>query len=355
MRDRLRRSRALRASAALCTAFAFATAVAQVAAQTSLATYAGADRMQRLVEGAKREGEVVIYTSAPADDMKALTDAFERTYGIRTKVWRASSEKVLQRTLAEARNGRFDVDVVETNGPEMEALAREKVLQPVRSPSHADLVPQAVFAHGAWVGSRLNVFVVAYNTNLVRRDELPKDWRGLRDPRWKGRLGIEASDIDWFATVVSTLGDEQEGIALFRDIVKTNGISVRRGHTLLAQLVAAGEVPLALTVYNNKAEQLKQQGAPIDWFVLDPAVARANGVGVVTRPRNAHAALLFYEFEIGEEGQRLLATRDFVPASRRIETMLNRIPFRFVDVRAALDDYAKWEKLYDATFLRQAR
>lgn len=330
-------------------------AMATAAGQTSLATYEGPDRLQRLVEGAKREGEVVIYTSAPAEDMKALTDAFERRYGVRAKVWRASSEKVLQRALTEARNGRFEVDVVETNGPELEALAREKVLQPVHSPLHVELIAQALPSHRGWVGARLNVFVAAYNTNLVRRDELPRDWKGLADARWKGRLGIEASDIDWFATVVPTLGGEEAGVALFRDIVRTNGMSVRRGHTLLAQLVAAGEVPLALTVYNNKAEQLKAQGAPLDWFVLEPGVARAGGVGVAQRARNPHAALLFYEFEISEEGQRVLLDREYVPTHRRVGARLHQAPFRFVDIRAVLDDYAKWEKLYDATFLRPSR
>ena len=61
---------------------------------------------------------------------------------------------------------------------------------------------------------------------------------------------------------------------LFRDIVAANGISVRKGHNLLTNLVAAGEVPLALTVYGFLAEQAKRKGAPLDWFVIPPAVAR---------------------------------------------------------------------------------
>ena len=101
----------------------------------ALATYQGADRLARLIEGAKREGEVTIYTSTPVEDIKVLTDAFERKYGVRTKVWRASSEKVLQRGVAEARAGRFDVDVFETNGPELEALVRERLLTPGWSPA----------------------------------------------------------------------------------------------------------------------------------------------------------------------------------------------------------------------------
>ena len=311
----------------------------------SLAMYQGADRLQRIEEAARREGELTIYTSTPVDDIRVMTDAFERRYGIRTKVWRASSEKVLQRAVTEARAGRHDVDAFDTNGPELEALVQERLLTPVWSPSLGSLVPEARFAHQSWVGTRLLVFVLAYNTKLVRKTELPSSYDGFADPKWKGRLGIEADDSDWFATLSTLLG-ETDAQTLFRNIVATNGISVRKGHTLLTQLVASGEVPLALTVYNYKAEQLKNQGAPIDWYVIAPAIARANGVGVAARAPHPNAALLWYEFEISEEGQRLLHTRDFVPTSRSIATPLNRFPLRFVDSKAVLAESAKWDRRF---------
>jgi iron(III) transport system substrate-binding protein len=278
-----------------------------------------------------------------------LTDAFERRYGIRTKVWRASSEKVLQRGVSEARAGRFDVDVFETNGPELEALMREKLLTPVWSPTLASLVPEAKFAHQSWVGTRLVIFAFAYNTNLVRAADLPSTYDGFADPRWKGKLGIEAEDADWFAAVSGVIG-ESRADRLFRDIASGNGVSIRKGHTLLANLVASGEVPMALTVYNYKAEQLKRRGAPIDWFVIPPAIARANGVAVAARAPHPNAALLWYEFEIGDEGQRLLLSREFVPTNRSVETPLNRFPLRFIDAKTMLDEAQKWERRYADIF-----
>ena len=338
--------------AILATVMALAAAAAQ--ADSGLATYQGADRLQRIAEAAKREGELTIYTSTPVEDMKVLTDAFERKYGIKTKVWRASSEKVLQRAVAEARAQRFDVDAFDTNGPQLEALVREKLLTPVWSPSLASLVPEARFAHQSWAGTRLLIFVLAYNTKLVRKTELPASYDGFADLKWKGRLGIEAEDSDWFATI-STLMGEAKAETLFRSIVAANGVSVRKGHTLLTQLVASGEVPVALTVYNYKAEQLKNQGAPIDWYVIPPAIARANGVGVAARAPHPNAALLWYEFELGEEGQRLLLSRDFVPTNRTIDTPLNRFPLRFVDAKAVVDDSGKWDRRYADIFGAQAR
>src|SRR5215216_6574947 len=110
----------------------------------------GADREQVLLQGAKKEGEVAVYTSLIAEDLAALAAAFEKKYGVKVKGWRAGSEKVLQRAMTESRAGRTDADVIETNGPELEALYREKVLQPLRSPHLKDLMPQAVRPHGHW-------------------------------------------------------------------------------------------------------------------------------------------------------------------------------------------------------------
>jgi len=314
-----------------------------------LAVYVGADREQKLLEGARREGEITIYTSAQTSDLGPVVEAFEKKYGIRANLWRAGSEVVLNRALQEARAGRHTVDVVETNGPELESMSREQILQAITSPHHADLIPPAIRPHGEWVGTRLNVFVQAYNTKMVRKEDLPKTWEELLDPKWKGKLGIEAEDSDWLAGIFGELGEER-GRKVFREIVAKNGISVRKGHTLLTQLVASGEVPLSLTVYNYKAEQLRREGAPIDWFTIGNAIARPNGVGVARHAPHPHAAVLFYDFELSEEGQRIIADREFVPTSRKIDTPLNKVPMTFVDARVSIDEYDKWKNLYMSLF-----
>ena len=130
---------------------------------------------------------------------------------------------------------------------------------------------------------------------------------------------------------------------------------MRKGHTLLTQLVVSGEIALALTVYNYKAEQLKRKGAPIDWFTIGPAIARPNGIGVAKKAPHPHAAVLFYDFEISPEGQKILAARDFVPTSKKVDTLLNKVPMRFVDARVTLDEFQKWAKLYADTFTNGAR
>lgn len=333
--------------------FALAQAPAR-GSMAELAQYQGADRQQRLVEGAKKEGTLSIYTSAQTEDMGALVAGFEKKYGIKVSVWRAGSEKVLQRAVTEARGNRHTVDIIETNGPELESMHREKLFQQVKSPHLASLIPAAIRPHGEWVGTRLNVFVQAYNTKLVKKEELPKTWDDLLHPRWKGRLGIEAEDQDWLSGVVGDLG-EARGIKLFKDIVATNGMSVRKGHTLLTQLVVSGEIPFALTVYNYKAEQFKEKGAPIDWFSIGTPIARPNGIGVARSAPNPHAAILFFDYELSEEGQKILAERDFVPTSAKVENPFNKGALKFVDARLMLDEYEKWNKLYEEIFGAKGR
>src|ERR1700687_382409 len=116
-------------------------ASAQVPTSADVASYAGPDRAEKLIAGAKNEKIVTVYTSANVEDMAILSAAFEKKYGVKVRVWRASSEQVLQRGVIEARGGRYDADVFETGGAAMEALHREKLLQAVKSPAWADLNP----------------------------------------------------------------------------------------------------------------------------------------------------------------------------------------------------------------------
>ncbi len=305
-----------------------------------------------VIEGARRESEVMVYHSTQTEDLKPVFDAFTQKYGVKVKDWRSSSENVVQRVVSETRAGRHEVDFIENNGPEMEALRRERMLRRMDSPHFASLRPGALPAHREYVTSTMDVFVQAYNTEKVRRDELPKTFADLLDPRWKGRLGIEAEDQAWFGTLLGELGEAQ-GVKLFADIVVTNGISVRKGHTLLANLVAAGEVPLGLTVYNYKPQQLKAKGAAIDWIVLQPAIAQLHCVAVHAKAPHPNAAMLLYDFFIGE-GQAILAARSFVPASAKVPSAFGDMPIKFIDPTEATDQQDRWTRLFEATVTKRA-
>src|SRR5258706_13355793 len=101
-------------------------------------------------------------------DSQRLVAAFEAKYGIKVSTWRSGKNKILQRVISEARARRTEASVVLNPSPEMEALRQEKLLQPLRSPYAAALIPAAVPPHGEWTGVRVYLFVQAYNTKLVQ-------------------------------------------------------------------------------------------------------------------------------------------------------------------------------------------
>ena len=321
-------------------------------AQT-LFNHSGADRMEKIVAAAKKEGTLTMYTTFAEKDQPTLIRPFESKYGVKVVVWRAGTDKVLQRTLTEASAKKYAVDLIHFGSPEMEALSREKILQAVNSPVHKDLQPGSVPAHREWAATLLSVWVQAYNTQLIKRQDLPRTYKDLLDPKWKGKLGIEAKNQDWFASVVDVMGGGEKGLKFFRDLVARNGISPRTGHTLLNNMVIAGEVPLALTLYNYMPEQAKKRGAPIDWFALEPAVARSNAIGVARRAPHPNAALLFYEYMLGE-GQRYLVEMDYVPANTKAPSPLKNVKILQTDPIRTLDETEKWTKLFEDVVLRRA-
>ncbi len=350
--DVRRRNLLLLGAGATVAALAAPAALAQdlSARNRELVLYKGADRDARLLEGAKKEGSLSLYTSLNTKDSGPITEAFEKKTGVKVLLWRSSSEKVLQRAVTEARAGRYACDVLETNGPEMEALYREKLLTEFHSPHFKDLPAAAFPKHRHWVATRFNFFTIGYNTNLIKADEVPNSYADLLHPRFSGKLALEAGDTDWFAALVKHMG-EGPGLAYFRKLAE-NKPQMRSGHTLLAELVSSGEVPITATIYNHNIERLAVRGAPVKWKALTPTFGRPNAIGVVPRAQHPHAALLFADFMLSREGQLLLKERNRVPASTAVDTHLNKFPFEMIDPVITLDESDKWDKLWSELFLK---
>jgi iron(III) transport system substrate-binding protein len=301
---------------------------------------------------AAAQAPITFYTSLHEQNLPVILAAFEKKSGIKVNVWRSGADKVLQRTVTEAGAGRHDVDAVFVGSGELEALHREKLLARIESPGYKNLIADALPPHHEWAPAYLTVWVQEYNTNAIRKDALPKSWADLRQPRWKGKLGIDGGDDDWFGKMLSVMG-EQKGLELFRAIVAANGVSVRKGHSLLGNLVVSGEVPLAIAMHHNIAKSAEKKGAPIGWIALEPIVARANGIGVLAKAPHPKEARVFYEYLISDEGQQLLADRDYVPASTKINSPLRHAKLHVIDPGPALDQGEKWAKLFDETFVRR--
>ena len=332
----------------LISAFLLAVAAPVATGQSfaDLAADGGPSRHERLVAAARKEGSLTLYTSNAADTLKVLVADFEKRYGVRVNVWRASSVKVLQRMVAEKTANRWDFDAASVSSPELEALYREKLLQEVSSGWHKEMLEGTLPAHRGWAPQFINVFVQAYNTRAVKKDDLPKRWADLLDPRWRGRLGVEAKAGEWYCSLLKNLGEEKGG-ELFREIAARNGWSVRSGNSVLANMVVSGEVPLALAVYSHMIDQARQQGAPVDWFAIDPMIARSNGIGVSRRPPHPNAALLFYEY-ILSDAQPLMLKMHYLSPVKKLESPLRGARILFVDPATDGAEVERCDNAYDA-------
>lgn len=340
------------ASGVLLGCYCVASVAAEHARTTAqIATYQGADRQTLLIDGAKKEGELSVYYSHPI--VQVMADAFTQKYGVKVKLWRGGSEAVMQRIMAESRAGKHDVDVFLGPSADTEAAYREKLVQEVRSPHLQDLMAEAVPAHRNWAAFNLDIFTAAYNTKLVKKEDLPKTYDDLTDPKWKGRLAVEANDHVWLGALLAELGEER-GRKLFENVIATNGISVRKGHSLLAGMVASGEVPLALTVYSWNPEQLKRKGAPIEAHFLNPMFGVSSAVAIMNKAPHPNAAVLFYDFVLSE-GQKLMADADYVPTNKKVDSKMRSVPFKLVDANRVLDSQDKWFKMYDEIVIKKAR
>jgi len=307
--------------------------------------YEGADRAQRLADRARQEGALVVYTSLATSESVPLTQAFEKKYGVKVELWRSLSDQVVRRALNEAKARRHSVDVIETNAPELEALARERVLARFFSPHLADIPSWGVPAHGMWVSDRVDFFVVAFNTAKVRREELPATYEGFLDPKWKGRIGLEATDQEWLAGLAKHWG-EKRALDFFRGLVAMRP-DVRKGHVLLSEMVSAGEVPVSLTNYASNADSMKRRDKPIDWKPVEPVIGRPQAIGLAANAPHPNAALLFADFVLSPEGQQLFNSMGRFPSSRKVKSDRIGFPYLMLDPVVLIDEDEKWLKLWN--------
>src|SRR6266540_1107157 len=279
---------------------------------------------------ARQEGSLLLYTTTPEEYMRRLTADFEKKHGVKVNLWRARSEAISQRVMNESRAGTHAVDVIQSIAPSVEGMRREKLLQAVKSAATRNLIAGAAPAHGEWAATLIYVFVQAYNTTKVKKEDLPRSYADLLDPKWKG-------------------------MRLFRDLVANNKLSVRTGHPLLTQLVASGEVPLALTVYNYAPEQLKKKGAPIESFAIEPAIGIPDAIAVAARAPRPNAAALFRDYMLSEDAQRIIADIGYVPTRARVGSPLKQTKLQVLDPAVLVDEYERSLGLFEEVVLGQRR
>ncbi len=259
---------------------------------------------KEVIEGARKEGEVVVYASMNLGEANAMIAKFEERYPfVKVKLNRTGSEKLLTKVLTEARANKSFADVIQTVEFSMHVFNRKGVLARY-TPTEDFLYPKEFKEQSFWTTVYYHPYVVAYNTRLVPPAALPKTYEELLDPRWKGKMMMEGTKADWFGGMLQIMGTER-GLKYMRELAKQE-LTQRVGHELLAQLVAAGEGLLDINIPSSSVDRLKEKGAPIDWTALGPAPAIMVGIGISAQAPHPYAAKLYMDFLLSQEGQKII-------------------------------------------------
>lgn len=262
---------------------------------------------------AKSEGRLVFYTSWGPTDADYVIKAFEKKYPfLKVDSVRSSSEKTLQRLLTEQRAGQFLGDVVAVSGIQSEILKAKNALDRYESREAANFPADWRDADGFGVGLHQTLYVIGYNSRLVSPDAVPKSYDDLLHPRWKGQLGWDSEEYYLFGALMKARGKEK-GLQLWRQLAEQN-INFRKGYTLLAELVSAGEYPVAVSLYQHRVDEYAEKGAPLQWVAPNPLVGGdPNRISLLKNAAHPNAAKVFIDFMLSAEGQKLLQDKGRSP------------------------------------------
>lgn len=283
-----------------------------------LASYTGADRERLLVEGAKREGKLVWYTTLAVVQNKQIASTFEAKYpGVKVETYRAGSSALVQRVLNEAQAGRHIADAIETTLPGLLTFRDNQLLVPYASPYLAAFPEESKEKAPAnrvyWTIDRESYIGFGYNKNLLSADDVPKNFDGLLKRALRDKLGLSGDD-----TGARSIGAmiKVKGQEFVKRLKEQNIKAYMMAGSALTQLVASGEVPASPSQFYSATHVAAKKGAPVVWVPMDINVVGAGGAAVYANAQRPHAALLFVDFLLSPEGQKLLEDLYFGSAQK---------------------------------------
>jgi iron(III) transport system substrate-binding protein len=269
---------------------------------------------ERILEGAKKEGRLVLYTGMDTEEANHFTREFTKKYPfIKADVFRSAGEKLQARFLVENRAGAHSADVFQTSIIQIYQLKNAGLLARYASEQSANFAEGFKDPQGHWTAFYHIPYVIGYNTKMIAPRDVPASYEDLLNPKFKGLISLETEEYQWFYNLLQIMGRDK-GLDYMRKLSAQN-LQMRKGHTLLAQLVAAGEVALATVVYSSRVERMKATGAPIDWVRFKgPTITAINSVSIPEKAPHPNAARLFVDFALSRDGQNILRSHRRIPA-----------------------------------------
>jgi ABC-type Fe3+ transport system substrate-binding protein len=307
----------------------------------SILTYKGPDRTERLIEGAKKEGELTYYSALIVNQaLRPLTAAFHAKYPfIRITYWRADSEDIETKVAAEMRANNLVGDVIEGTGL-AELAVRAGLAQPIWSPQLAGIPEKLHDPDNLWVPTRMSYFGIAYNTKLVPPGSQPKSYDDLLDPKWKGKMAwplLSAIGSSLFVTNLRVAWGDDRAMAYLQRLRTQNIVNFGAGNPrTLVDRVIAGEYPIALQIFAHHPLISAAKGAPVAAQLLPPVASSAGTLLVPKGSRHPYAAALLMDFLLSKEGQQILASAEYLPVRTDVEPLATIAPI--VPSRAGVEE-----------------
>ncbi len=278
----------------------------------SSVVFAQSDHTSRLIDGAKKEGKLLWYTALNIKDADMLTKRFEEKYPfVKSQTLRLGTFQLLTKIQTEARAGAFKGDVIEIAGVTGHILKKDGVFAKYTSPESRFYPDSVKDRDQTWTSFFINTHVLVYNTNLVKKDDLPRTFQEIINPKWKDKV-VMSEDFDIYGMMLKVMGRDK-GLDFMRRLA-AQGVGIRDGYTLAVQGVASGEVPLGLNLYGTRTEEFKKKSAPVDWIPMEFVLASLEPLAVSANAANPNTARLFVDFLLSKEAQGLMRQRFRIPS-----------------------------------------
>jgi iron(III) transport system substrate-binding protein len=306
----------------------------------------------KLIEGAKKEKRLVHWTTMTLSQSKQVVDTFQKKYPfIEVDLYRTGGDAMLNKIFSEDRAGKQLWDVILTRGDMFLPLMKRKLLAPYRSPETNKISTDLLGKDGYWTGYYVNPYVLGYNTKWVKKEEVPKTYEELLDPKWKGqKISVDNTSYNLLAGLITAWGKDK-AIAYFKKLAAQEP-SVMRGDTNRVQLAAAGEFPLIIS-FAPIIQRATSEGAPIDWVPLEPVSVQVNPLLLGAKSAHPNAAKLFIDFALSEEGQKQLVGLSRIPVREDVKPQPARLfggYKRIVENPGEYENFSEVIRLYQEIF-----
>jgi iron(III) transport system substrate-binding protein len=281
---------------------------------------AWAQTHEQLIAGAKKEGKLVVYASATAPQLQMYFTTFNKRYPfIKTEYFRTGKQKLVSKILLEEQAKQRIADIIHTSVIETNILKKRGALSKYVPLEASSFPPQYKDPEGFWTSAYASGTLLGYNSRQVKKADVPKNYDELLNPRWKNAIAIDTNKIEWFAMLLKLKGRP------FMEKLAALNPTLRDGNTLVLQLLAAGEYPVAAGVYEYSIEDLKTKGAPVDWLGLEPVITYTVAASLPSQPNNPNSAKLFIEWLLSKEGQEVINQYGRVPIRDDVESKYGKI------------------------------